>query len=42
MLTDPSGFYVNMHTTDNPGGVIRGQLQRAEMVVLMGLNVAGQ
>ena len=36
MLTDPSGFYVNLHTTDNPGGVIRGQLQRAEMVVLMG------
>jgi uncharacterized protein (TIGR03437 family) len=37
MLTDPSGFYVNLHTTDNPNGVIRGQLQRAEMVVLMGL-----
>jgi uncharacterized protein (TIGR03437 family) len=36
MLTDPSGFYVNLHTTDNPSGVIRGQLQRAEMVVLMG------
>ena len=36
MLADPSGFYVNLHTTDNPGGVIRGQLQRAEMVVLMG------
>ena len=37
MLTDPSGYYVNLHTTENPGGVIRGQLQRAEMVVLMGL-----
>ena len=37
MLTDPSGFYVNLHTTDNTGGVIRGQLQRAEMVVLMGI-----
>ena len=36
MLSDPSGFYVNLHTTDNPSGVIRGQLQRAEMVVLMG------
>ena len=36
MLTDPSGYYVNLHTTENPGGVIRGQLQRAEMVVLMG------
>ena len=37
MLSDPSGFYVNLHTTDNPNGVIRGQLERAEMVVLMGL-----
>ena len=37
MLADPSGFYANLHTTDNPGGVIRGQLQRAEMTVLMGL-----
>ncbi len=35
MLSDPSGFYVNLHTTDNPGGVIRGQLQRADVVVLM-------
>lgn len=37
MLSDPTAYYVNLHTTDNPGGVIRGQLQRAEMVVLMGL-----
>jgi uncharacterized protein (TIGR03437 family) len=36
MLTDPSGFYLNVHTSDNPGGAIRGQLQRAQMVVLMG------
>jgi uncharacterized protein (TIGR03437 family) len=35
MLVDPSGFYANLHTTVNPGGVIRGQLQRAEMKVLM-------
>jgi len=35
MLTDPAGFYVNLHTTANPGGVIRGQLMRAEMVVLV-------
>ncbi|MBC7924825.1 MAG: CHRD domain-containing protein, partial [Bryobacteraceae bacterium] len=35
LLSDPSGFYVNLHTTVNPGGVIRGQLERAEMVVLM-------
>jgi uncharacterized protein (TIGR03437 family) len=36
ILANPAGFYVNMHTTDFPGGVMRGQLQRAEMVVLMG------
>lgn len=37
LLDDPSGFYVNLHTTANPGGVIRGQLQRPQMVTLMGL-----
>lgn len=37
MLTNPSGFYLNVHTTINPGGVVRGQLQRADMLVLMGL-----
>src|SRR5450759_3262077 len=37
MLADPSGFYVNMHTSVYPNGVMRGQLQRAEMTVLMGL-----
>ncbi len=36
MLTDPAGFYVNLHTTDFPGGVIRGQLERAQMKVLLG------
>ncbi|MFM2124048.1 MAG: hypothetical protein RL328_499, partial [Acidobacteriota bacterium] len=30
MLTDPSGYYVNMHTTGHVGGVIRAQLSRAE------------
>jgi hypothetical protein len=23
---NPGGFYVNVHTTDHPGGAIRGQL----------------
>ncbi len=29
MLANPAGFYVNVHTTDFPGGSIRGQLQLA-------------
>jgi len=28
LFSDPTQFYVNMHTTVNPGGVIRGQLSR--------------
>ncbi len=30
MLIDPSGYYVNMHTTAHAGGVVRAQLSRAE------------
>jgi hypothetical protein len=26
ILANPAGFYVNIHTTDHPGGAIRGQL----------------
>lgn len=37
VIANPSGFYLNLHTAAQPNGVIRGQLQRAEMVVLMGL-----
>jgi uncharacterized protein (TIGR03437 family) len=37
MLTDPSGFYVNLHTTQFPGGAIRGQLMRARQRVFMSL-----
>lgn len=28
LFADPTQFYVNMHTTVNPGGVIRGQLSK--------------
>ena len=37
MVENPAGFYANLHTTDFPGGVIRGQLQRAEAHVFMGV-----
>ncbi|HYP08970.1 MAG TPA: CHRD domain-containing protein [Bryobacteraceae bacterium] len=36
VLSNPSDYYVNLHSSENPGGVIRGQLERAEMVVLLG------
>src|SRR5262245_27218320 len=26
LFTDPTQYYINMHTTANPGGIIRGQL----------------
>jgi len=30
ILANPAGFYVNIHTAANPGGVARGQLVRAQ------------
>jgi len=30
ILADPEAFYVNVHTTDFPGGAVRGQLGRTE------------
>lgn len=30
ILANPAGFYVNIHTANNPGGVARGQLVRAQ------------
>jgi uncharacterized protein (TIGR03437 family) len=35
ILADPEAYYFNLHSTDKPGGVMRGQLQRASMMVLM-------
>ncbi|HZO53676.1 MAG TPA: CHRD domain-containing protein [Bryobacteraceae bacterium] len=37
MFTDPSNYYANMHTMVYPGGIIRGQLKRAEWNVGIGL-----
>lgn len=31
LLADPSGFYINLHTTTNPGGAVRGQLAAAPL-----------
>ena len=30
ILTNPSGFYFNSHTANNPGGAVRGQLVRTQ------------
>ncbi len=34
LFVDPSQFYVNLHTTVNPGGAIRGQLRRTDKMTL--------
>jgi uncharacterized protein (TIGR03437 family) len=36
LMANPSAFYVNIHTTDFPGGIMRGQLQPAIGRVLIG------
>ena len=37
LLANPANYYVNIHTTVNGGGAMRGQLLRADMKVLMGM-----
>jgi len=37
LFQDPTQFYVNLATTASPNGAVRGQLQRAQAVVLLGL-----
>lgn len=38
MWDSPAGFYMNLHTATNPGGMIRGQMRTAESVT-MSLNM---
>jgi uncharacterized protein (TIGR03437 family) len=37
LIANPQNYYVNIHTTDHPGGAMRGQLLRADVVTLMAL-----
>ncbi|MFN9264164.1 MAG: CHRD domain-containing protein [Acidobacteriota bacterium] len=37
LFENPAGYYVNLHTTVFPGGVIRGQVMRAETTTLLSL-----
>lgn len=37
VLTNPEAYYVNLHTRANASGAMRGQVQRAYSVVLLGL-----
>ncbi|MBI2684980.1 MAG: CHRD domain-containing protein [Acidobacteria bacterium] len=36
MFDNPAGYYANLHTTVYPGGIIRGQLYRAQRAMLIG------
>ena len=36
LFTNPNGYYANLHTTVYAGGIIRGQLYRAERAMLIG------
>jgi hypothetical protein len=39
VVANPGGFYVNMHTSDNPGGAIRGQLTDANQLTTIPYSV---
>lgn len=37
MVANPQNYYVNIHTTENPNGAMRGQLMKADATLLMAL-----
>lgn len=39
-IANPAGFYVNLHTTENPGGAIRGQILKLEEAVAITVNMS--
>ncbi len=41
MFENPSNYYANLHTTTNPGGAIRAQLEPVQTVSLVGLMSPG-
>jgi hypothetical protein len=41
VLANPSGFYVNVHTTDFTGGAIRGQIPEPGTAMLLGGGLLG-
>ena len=37
VLANPAGFYVNLHSASNPGGIVRGQLMPSDAAAISGL-----
>jgi uncharacterized protein (TIGR03437 family) len=43
VYNNPGGFYINLHTTVNPGGAIRGQMRRTDRAMFrVGLSTANE